>query len=68
MSNLATTAAAVVLKAGASATPDEIREFVKSRVAAYKYPRHVSIVEDLPKTATGKIVKREIKLSTEAVK
>lgn len=53
-------AAAVVLKAGASADPDEIREFVKQRVAAYKYPRHVAIMETLPKNGTGKIVKREI--------
>ena len=53
-------AAAVTLKPGASATPDELRDHVKRQVAAYKYPRKVWIVDALPKTSTGKIVKREI--------
>ena len=52
--------AAVVLKPGASVTADELRDHVKSQVAAYKYPRAVWIVDELPKGATGKIVKREI--------
>ena len=52
--------AAVVLKPGATATTDELREFVKSRVAAYKYPRVVWLAESLPKGPTGKILKREI--------
>jgi long-chain acyl-CoA synthetase len=53
-------AAAVALKPGADATADELREFVKERVAAYKYPRHVWLVDELPKGPTGKILKREI--------
>jgi long-chain acyl-CoA synthetase len=53
--------AAVALKPGAEATEAEIREFVKSNVAAYKYPRHVWILDELPKGPTGKILKREIK-------
>ena len=53
--------AAVALKPGAEATPDELRDFVKQRVAAYKYPRHVWLVDELPKGPTGKILKREIK-------
>ena len=52
--------AAVALKSGAGATPQELRDFVKDRVAAYKYPRKVWIVDDLPKGPTGKILKREI--------
>ncbi|MEV6968292.1 long-chain fatty acid--CoA ligase [Hamadaea sp. NPDC051192] len=52
--------AVVVLRPGATATPDELREHVKGQLAAYKYPRHVWIVDELPKTATGKILKREI--------
>jgi long-chain acyl-CoA synthetase len=52
--------AAVTLKEGARATADEIREFVKGQVAAYKYPRHVWFVAELPKGPTGKILKREI--------
>jgi long-chain acyl-CoA synthetase len=55
-------AAAVALKDGADATPEEIRDYVKQRVAAYKYPRVVWITDDLPKTATGKILKREIEI------
>jgi long-chain acyl-CoA synthetase len=52
--------AAVALKAGATATTDEIRDFVKARIAAYKYPRHVWLVDALPKGPTGKILRREI--------
>src|SRR3954454_21891689 len=54
--------AAVALKEGAEADPDELRSFVKSQVAAYKYPRHVWLVDDLPKGPTGKILKREIEV------
>ncbi len=53
-------AAAVVLKDGAEASPEELREFVKRQVAAYKYPRRIWFVDDLPKGPTGKILKREI--------
>src|SRR6266498_4451702 len=42
-------AAAVALKPGASATPEELRDHVKRQVAAYKYPRRVWIVDELPK-------------------
>jgi long-chain acyl-CoA synthetase len=53
--------AAVALRAGSAATPAELRAFVKERVAAYKYPRHVWLVDELPKGPTGKILKREIR-------
>jgi long-chain acyl-CoA synthetase len=53
--------AAVALKPGATATPDELRAFAKARVAAYKYPRHVWLVDQLPKGPTGKILRREVK-------
>jgi long-chain acyl-CoA synthetase len=52
--------AAVSLKDGATVSAEELRAYVKERVASYKYPRHVWIVEDLPKGPTGKILKREI--------
>jgi benzoate-CoA ligase len=45
----------VVLKPGASVGEDELKAFVKDRLAPYKYPRIVEFVADLPKTATGKI-------------
>ena len=53
--------AAIALKDGADCTAADVRAFVKERVAAYKYPRHVWLVEELPKGPTGKILKREIK-------
>jgi long-chain acyl-CoA synthetase len=54
--------AAVALKAGADTSEDELREFVKAQVAAYKYPRRIWFVDELPKTATGKILKRAIQV------
>jgi long-chain acyl-CoA synthetase len=53
--------AAVALKPGATATPDELKAFAKARVAAYKYPRHVWLVDQLPKGPTGKILRREVR-------
>jgi long-chain acyl-CoA synthetase len=53
-------AAAVALKPGATVTAEELRDYVKGQVAAYKYPRHVWIVDALPKGPTGKIQKRDI--------
>ena len=58
-------AAVVALKPGADTGPDELREFVRNQVAAYKYPRHVWIVDALPKGPTGKILKREIRPPTD---
>ena len=50
----------VILKPGATATPEEIVAWGKEQMAAYKYPRLVEIVSSLPMTATGKILKREL--------
>jgi long-chain acyl-CoA synthetase len=52
---------AVVLKEGESLDAGELKSYVRSQVAAYKYPRHVWFVNELPKGPTGKILKREIK-------
>ncbi|MCY1251723.1 Benzoate--CoA ligase [compost metagenome] len=52
---LTKTKAFVVLKDGATATEDELKAFVKERLAPYKYPRFLEFVSELPKTATGKI-------------
>jgi len=49
------TKAFVVLKPGAATTEAELKAFVKDRLAPYKYPRFIEFVDDLPKTATGKI-------------
>jgi long-chain acyl-CoA synthetase len=53
-------AAAVALKDDAEVTAEELRDYVKEQVAAYKYPRRVWFVDELPKGPTGKILKREI--------
>ncbi|GAA3970184.1 AMP-binding protein [Gordonia caeni] len=56
-----TVKAFVSLQGDASATPEEIIEFAKAQMAAYKYPRSVEIVDELPKTVTGKILRRELR-------
>jgi long-chain acyl-CoA synthetase len=56
-------AALVVLRAAAAATVEELQAWTKERVAAYKYPRRLALVESLPKGPTGKILKREIDLT-----
>jgi long-chain acyl-CoA synthetase len=56
--------AAVALKQGESTHPDELRDYVKARVAAYKYPRRVWLVDELPKGPTGKVQKRDITVPT----
>jgi long-chain acyl-CoA synthetase len=50
----------VILNPGATVTPEELVEWGKQEMASYKYPRLVSIVDSLPMTATGKILKREL--------
>lgn len=52
---LTKTKAYVVCKDGQSVSEDELKAFVKERLAPYKYPRFVEFVDELPKTATGKI-------------
>jgi long-chain acyl-CoA synthetase len=53
--------AVVALAAGASASEADIIAFCKERLAAYKYPRSVEIIPELPKGPTGKILKRELR-------
>jgi long-chain acyl-CoA synthetase len=52
--------AVVVVKSGRSLDADELIAYCKERVAAYKYPRSVEFRDELPKNATGKILKREL--------
>ncbi|MGR7023258.1 AMP-binding protein [Geodermatophilus sp. URMC 62] len=56
-----TVKAFVSLKPGASATPEELIAHCRDRMAAYKYPRSVELVDELPKTVTGKILRRELR-------
>jgi long-chain acyl-CoA synthetase len=51
----------VSLRAGASATPEELTEFCRAELAAYKYPRRIEVLPDLPKTPTGKLLRRELR-------
>ena len=56
-----TVKAFVSLKPGATATPEELIAHCKERMAAYKYPRQVVLIDELPKTVTGKILRRELR-------
>lgn len=53
--------AAIVLKEGATATGDEIIAYCRERIAVYKAPESVEFVKELPKSATGKILKRVLR-------
>jgi long-chain acyl-CoA synthetase len=56
-----TVKAFVSLKPGQSVTPEELIAHCKQRMAAYKYPRSVVLIDELPKTVTGKILRRELR-------
>lgn len=56
-----TVRAIVSLKQGACLTKDELTAFCKERMAAYKYPRIIEIIDDLPKTSSGKILRRTLR-------
>ena len=56
-----TVKAFVSLKPGESATADELIAYCRERMAAYKYPRQVEFVDELPKTASGKVLRRELR-------
>jgi long-chain acyl-CoA synthetase len=56
-------AAVIVVKPGAEISADDLRQYVKSLVAPYKYPRVIKFSDELPKTAAGKILKRAISIA-----
>ncbi|MCL3882777.1 AMP-binding protein [Marivita sp. GX14005] len=51
----------VVLKTGAQASEDVLRDWVKTRLAGHSYPREIAFVENLPMTVTGKVIRKELK-------
>lgn len=51
----------VSLQLGSSVAGDELIDFCRARMAAYKYPRKITVLEDLPKTPAGKILRRELR-------
>ncbi|HLU56480.1 MAG TPA: long-chain fatty acid--CoA ligase [Pseudonocardia sp.] len=56
-----TVKAYVSLRPGRTATADELIAFCKERMAAYKYPRQVEFLDEIPKTVTGKLLRRELR-------
>jgi long-chain acyl-CoA synthetase len=56
-----TVKAFVSLRVGQQAEPEAIIAFCKERMAAYKYPRQVEIIDEVPKTVTGKVLRRELR-------
>ncbi|MFI5048071.1 MAG: long-chain fatty acid--CoA ligase [Acidimicrobiia bacterium] len=56
-----TVKAFVSLRPGSDASAEELIGFCRERLAAYKYPRMVEVIDELPKTATGKILRRELR-------
>jgi long-chain acyl-CoA synthetase len=54
-------AAAIVLREGVHVEPEAIRDFCKTRLAAYKVPRRVVVVDDLPRSLIGKVQRREVR-------
>jgi fatty-acyl-CoA synthase len=58
-------AAFVVLSEGASATPETLKEHVRENLANYKVPRTITVLDDLPRSSTGKIVRRELQALVE---
>jgi long-chain acyl-CoA synthetase len=58
-----TVKAFVSLKPGASVDAQELIAFCKERMAAYKYPRAIEFIDELPKTASGKILRRELRIT-----
>lgn len=56
-----TVKAFVSVKPGSELDPDELIAFCKERMAAYKYPRQVEVIDELPKTSSGKILRRELR-------
>src|SRR5215216_1857681 len=55
--------AVVVLRDGASLTADDVKKHVKANLAGYKVPRDVEFMDELPRTSTGKVLKRELRAS-----
>ena len=53
-------AARVILKPGASATEDELKQYVKGQLARFKIPREITFVDELPRTSTGKLQRRKL--------
>ena len=49
-----------MLESGKKATEDELKSYVKKNLARYKVPREIEFIDELPRNATGKVLKREL--------
>jgi acyl-CoA synthetase (AMP-forming)/AMP-acid ligase II len=56
----------VVVRPGAMVDPDEVISFARERMANYKVPRAVEVVESLPRNASGKVLKYELRTAVRA--
>jgi len=54
----------VVLRAGATTTPDEFIEHCRGQLARFKVPKDVMFVDELPRNPSGKVLKRELRTQT----
>ncbi|HEY5269974.1 MAG TPA: long-chain fatty acid--CoA ligase, partial [Anaerolineales bacterium] len=50
----------VVLRAGQTVSAEELREYCRQKLAAYKVPKHIQFMESLPKSLIGKTLRREL--------
>jgi acyl-CoA synthetase (AMP-forming)/AMP-acid ligase II len=57
--------AVVVTREGKDLSADDVKSYVKSNLAGYKVPRDVDFVDELPRTSTGKVLKRELQKRSE---
>ncbi|HEY8589912.1 MAG TPA: long-chain fatty acid--CoA ligase, partial [Naasia sp.] len=53
--------AAIVLRDGAAASPEALRDFCRTHLAAYKVPKRVIVVEELPRSLIGKVLRRVVR-------
>lgn len=53
--------ASVVLREGAAAEPEALRDFCRTHLAAYKVPRRIDVVDELPRSLVGKVLRREVR-------
>lgn len=54
-------AAAIVVRDGVEIEPEAVRDFCKTRLAAYKVPRRIVVVDELPRSLIGKVLRREVR-------
>jgi acyl-CoA synthetase (AMP-forming)/AMP-acid ligase II len=50
----------VVVGSGREPSPDELKDHIKANLARYKVPRDIVFIDELPRNATGKVLKREL--------